>query len=127
MVKVIESMYRAPRFAVREKRKKSTERRQRTGIRQGCPLSCYLFIIALTALRIDIEKGMTEGERNIMTESQPTGAEGHDKLFYADDTNICKHSGGGGTDAQKDTEGICQVQYEIQPEELCALENEFDT
>ena len=87
-VRVIESMYRAPRFSVREKGKRSTERRQRTGIRQGCPLSPYLFIIVLKAIMADIEQGMTEGERQIITESQPTGAEGHDKLFYADDTLI---------------------------------------
>ena len=38
MVRVIESMYRAPRCSVREKGKRFTERRQRTSIRQGCPL-----------------------------------------------------------------------------------------
>ena len=31
---------------------------------------------------------MTEGERDVMAESQPTGAEGHDKLLYADGTLI---------------------------------------
>ena len=65
IVRVIESMYRAPRFAGREKGKRSTERRQRTGIRQGCPLSPYLCIIVLTVIITGIEKGMTEGERKI--------------------------------------------------------------
>ena len=88
MVRVIESMYRAPRFSVKEKGKRSTERRQRTGIRQGCPLSPYLFITVMTVMLTDMEKGMTEGERNITTASQPMGAEGHDKFFYADGTLI---------------------------------------
>ena len=36
----------------------------------------------------DRYRKMIEGERNIMTASQPMGAEGHDKLFYADDMLI---------------------------------------
>ena len=88
MVRVIESMYRAPRLSVQQKGKRSTERRQRTGIRQGCPLSPYLFIIVMTVIMADIENQMTEEERNTMTARQPMGAGGHDKLFYADDTLI---------------------------------------
>ena len=88
MIRVIESMYRAPRFSVKEKGRRSTERRQRTGIRQGCPLSPYLFIVVMTVMMTDIEKGMTEGETNVMAESLPMGAEGHDLFFYADDTLI---------------------------------------
>ena len=92
MVRVIESMYKAPRFSAKEKRKRSTERRQRTGIWQGCPLSPYLFIAVMTVMMTDIEKIMIEGEGSTMTASQLMGAQGHDKFFYADDTLILASS-----------------------------------
>ena len=38
----------------------------------------------MTVIMTDIENQMTEGEKNIMTASQPMGAGGHDICFYAD-------------------------------------------
>ena len=42
MVRAIEAIYRNPKFSVNEMGKRSSERRQNSGIRQGCPLSPYL-------------------------------------------------------------------------------------
>eukprot|EP00972_Heterocapsa_arctica_P012760 1874701-Heterocapsa_arctica.AAC.1 len=63
-------MYKEPLFQVKEGKHRSEERQQRAGIRQGCPLSPYLFIILLTAVIIDIQSDMTAEERIIMAEGQ---------------------------------------------------------
>eukprot|EP00972_Heterocapsa_arctica_P030630 4506788-Heterocapsa_arctica.AAC.1 len=61
-------MYKEPLFQVKEGKHRSKERRQRAGIRQGCPLPPYLFIILLTAVMIDIQSDMTAEERNALEE-----------------------------------------------------------
>ena len=43
VVRVIEAIYRNPKFSVKEMGKIPSERRHNSGIRQGCPLSPYLF------------------------------------------------------------------------------------
>ena len=43
VVRVIEAIYRSPKFSVKEMGNRSSERRQNSGIRQGCPLSPHLF------------------------------------------------------------------------------------
>ena len=88
MVRVIEAIYRNPKFSVKEMGKRSSERRQNSGIRQGCPISPYLFIIVMTVMMRDINSNLTQGERLTLRNEQPMGMEGHDKLLYADDTII---------------------------------------
>ena len=68
--------------------KRSSERRQNSGIRQGCPLSPYLFIILMTVIMRGINIKLTQEERAILRNEQPMGMEGYDKLLYADDTII---------------------------------------
>ena len=45
VINVIECMYEDPKFRVRDREGTSSWRRQRAGIRQGCPLSPYLFVV----------------------------------------------------------------------------------
>ena len=68
------------------------ERRQHSGIRQGCPLSPYLFIIFMTVIMKDINSKLTHEERHVLSNEEPLGMEGPDKLLYADDAIILASS-----------------------------------
>ena len=43
MLEALKTFYNNPRFRIKDMEGKSTWRKQRTGIRQGCPFSPYLF------------------------------------------------------------------------------------
>ena len=92
VVRVIEAIYRNQKFAIKDIGKRSSERRQYSGIKQGCPLSPYLFIIVMTVIMRDTSSKSTQEERNILRNERPLGMEGHDKLLYADDTMILTSS-----------------------------------
>ena len=92
VVRVIEAIYRSPKFSVKEMGKRSSERRQKSGIRQACPLSPYLFVIVMTVIMKDIDNQLSHEGSLILSNEQPIGIEGHDKLLYADDTLILASS-----------------------------------
>eukprot|EP00973_Karenia_brevis_P082330 11412911-Karenia_brevis.AAC.1 len=79
MVKVIQSLYENPTFEVEINGIKSTKNRQQRGIRQGCPLSPYLFVILMTTLFHDVRRDGPERT------DKPDGVE-FTEVLYADDT-----------------------------------------
>ena len=62
VVRVIEAIYRSPKFSVKEMGEISSERRQNSGIRQGCPLSSYLFITVMTVMVKDMNSNLSQEE-----------------------------------------------------------------
>ena len=83
IIEVIKELYRRPTFNVEMEGRQSEWTPQRTGIRQGCPLSPYLFITLMTCLMHDVHQGdhlNLEAQRVLGTQA--------DEVLYADDT-IC--------------------------------------
>ena len=74
-------------FTVKDGRNTSSKKEQRTGIRQGCPLSPYLFILLLTVIMHDVYDDLTEEDRQVVREGTPYKVNLRE-LFYADDTLI---------------------------------------
>ena len=54
LISLINCVYMNPRFRIKLPEGISTERTQDIGIRQGCPLSLYLYIIATSCLMEDL-------------------------------------------------------------------------
>ena len=81
--KVIENLYENTQFIVEIEGVESEWTQQATGIRQGCPLSPYLFLVVMTVLFHDVHEITEAG----MVGNRPNGAT-CDEVMYADDT-IC--------------------------------------
>ncbi|CAE8706555.1 unnamed protein product [Polarella glacialis] len=83
-VKAVTALYRSPTFRVKNGSDLSSLHVQQRGIRQGCPLSPYLFIIVLSCLMHDVEEEFTHRYEllpNPFSASSPLW-----DLEYADDT-----------------------------------------
>ena len=87
MIDLIAIIYKEPQLNVKGGKQRSSTKHQQTGIRQGCPLSPYLFIIFLSALMKDIENNPTEDEEHILYQGRLCRAT-FNKLFYVDDTIV---------------------------------------
>ena len=79
--KAIAALYNNPTFAVKQGNKHSDWKTQHSGIRQGCPLSPYLFIIVMTVMFRDIYDCVNL-ERGTLHPVNFTD------LMYADDTAL---------------------------------------
>ena len=84
------SLYQSPSFVVRDSQQVSSTKKQTKGLRQGCPLSPYLFSMVLTHLFHDVELkhentyGMLAG---VINAPSPLW-----DLEYADDTVLLSNS-----------------------------------
>ncbi len=81
MMHMIGAIYDNPLFRVRHKEQVTDYERQSTGIRQGCPLSPYLFILVMSVMFSDIHRArgrdINKGRINGITFTE---------ILYADDT-----------------------------------------
>ena len=84
----IASLYHEPEFAVRIGGKSSTWKTQKRGIRQGCPLSPYLFIIVVHVLfeEVHAELNLTRATLDNLDFTE---------LMYADDTAVVTNKASG--------------------------------
>ena len=57
LIRIIASIYRKPIFFVSMQNRKCSWNAQKTGIRQSCPLSLYLFLAVMTVLAYGFHKG----------------------------------------------------------------------
>ena len=71
VVRVTDAIYRSPKFSVKEMGNRSSERKQHSGIRQGCPLPPYLFIIVMIVIMRDLNSKLAQEERHILRNEQP--------------------------------------------------------
>ena len=84
---MIEAIYKEPRFSIKEGKTITVPNQQLTGIRQGCPLSPYLFILLLTTITHDVKRNMSL-ETQIIVNAGKLHNIDLSELFYADDTLI---------------------------------------
>ena len=80
-LKAIQQIYNNPTFAVKQGANQSNWKKQTTSIRQGCPLSPYLFIVVMTVIFRDVDDGLNLSSGKV---------QGLDfcELMYADDTAL---------------------------------------
>ncbi len=89
-VKVIDALYRNPQFRVSSNGKDSDLRTASTGIRQGCPLSPYLFLFVHSVImnEVDVELHEQLGHLPwVHSSDHPLS-----QLAYADDTMVVARS-----------------------------------
>ena len=92
---MIEAIYKEPIFPIKEGKTITLPKKQLTGIRQGCPLSPYLFILLLTTITFDVKKNMNLEEQIIVNAGKLHNID-LTELFYADDTNYGIYSSSSG-------------------------------
>ena len=86
LINMINAIYEEPNYTIVDKGTTTDPRIQKAGIRQGCPLSPYLFIMLMTVIMYDVE-GFSGNKRDIGERSKLHKLVSG-KLFYADDTII---------------------------------------
>ena len=89
-VDVIKNCYNKPSFYVKDDYGCSGSKTQNSGIRQGCPLSPYLFTLVMTCVDYDIQSKVTGHVKN----NRIPGVD-FDMVYYADDTILISTSNRG--------------------------------
>ena len=81
MIDMIQGIYTARKFVVREGQNTSSQRPQNAGIAQGCPLSPYIFIILMSVLMEAVDNEMNNNAGTCTKSYLVTW-----DILYADDT-----------------------------------------
>lgn len=89
MQKVLKSFFANTRFAVEMEGKESEWLEQKTGVRQGCPLSPYLFLIVISAMFYDVHQKTNRRENKFVYRVEDVDL---DEVLYADDTILVSTS-----------------------------------
>ena len=87
LIAAIESLYKHPQFQVTHRDRNSDWLPQRTGIRQGCPLSPYLFILTLHVMFEDVKRRSCDPRHRKKFQGI-----NFQELLYADDTLVLAKS-----------------------------------
>ena len=83
VIKALEDGYQKATFFTKDEFGQSGKKTQSSGIRQGCPLSPYLFVIVMTCINADVQARIS----NKVIENRIPGAD-FDLVYYADDTIV---------------------------------------
>ena len=98
---VIADCYRTPQFFVKDNFGCCDRKVQSSGIRQGCPLSPFLFVLVMTCIDWGIQQAVSAHVIN----NRIPGAE-FDMVYYADDTVLFSRSNRGLNELLRYTEQI---------------------
>ena len=89
LINLVKMIYRCPEFMVEAEGNQSNWKQHRSGIRQGCPTSPYIFLIAMTAIFDDIKHNQPMA--HMLNKNRPSGAS-FDEILYADDTILASEN-----------------------------------
>jgi hypothetical protein len=121
-IKVLQNCYSNPQFLVKDKYGESEVKKQSAGIRQGCPLSPYLFILLMTCVHHDIQHKIT----NHVKHNRIPGIN-YDMIYYADDTILFSTSTRAINELLKHTEEISrQYGLKLNKEKCVAINMNTD-